>query len=71
MRSAKANSTTAAADSAYDMPGSEAAATKATTVETATKTTTTMEATTTEASSTTAVPGSPCCGTERREGDAN
>jgi len=67
VRSAKANSTTAAADSAYDMPGSEAAATKATTVETAT----TMEATTTEASSTTAVSGSPCCGTERHEGDAN
>ena len=34
-------------------------------------TATTMEATATEATTTAAVSSSPCCGSERHEGDAN
>ena len=62
--SAHTNSTSTAADSASNV----SATTKATAVETSTAET----STTVEPSSTTAtVPGGPCCGTERDEGDAN
>jgi hypothetical protein len=80
VRSAKADSTTAAPDPASNVSGSQSATTKAT-VETTPTETSPMETTATakttstttmEASSTTAaVPGGPCYGTERHERDAN
>jgi hypothetical protein len=70
VRSAKADSTAAAADSASNVRRSRRATvepTEATCMETATETTATMEAPSTAAT----VSSGVCCGTERHESDTN